>query len=133
MLVDVVAMRHDGVKLSEAQVRSAARVRGQLAIRTEPWQEPARPDLPKVLTAFASLKCKGRSVLPELRRARVTHLRDDSFVVVGLQREGRAKRARDVAQAWSCWLVPVSGIGCHAAEPAAASGALPLMSSANSM
>lgn len=114
MLVDVVLMRHDGVKLSAESMQQAAPIRGHLALRAVPWRSQFRPDLPLAPIVFASLHADTDllepTLLPSLREARIERLEGNAFVVVGIHSHGAYMREVDYPQAWACRVVAQGGV-----------------------
>lgn len=111
MLVDVVPMRHNGVKLPKDVVISTAALRGVLIIQVKGWRSPQTPNLPREKVAFAYLKDEAESgpltphVLPQLRQAVVTRIDGDSMIIAGLESRSIYPFTDEVSQAWWCRLV----------------------------
>ena len=102
MLVDVVCMRKDGAKLQSSVTRAAVPVRGQLAIETRLWRQSWCPHKSMEPTTLARLTRESKDVLPSLHHAHVRTLRDDEFVVVGIETVGETYRPLEWPQAWWC-------------------------------
>ena len=100
MLVDVVRLRCEGVRLVRARVLAERPVRGELELSGPRYRRrdgnrawltvPGRPDA---------------EMLPALDEARVTRLRGDAFLVVGIERiEKYGRMWEDFPQIWWCRL-----------------------------
>ena len=101
MLVDVTRMRNHGERLSIAQLKTTAVVRGHLGVFV-------RRDLHRgcdVVCAMLEGALAGQFHLPVLDHMRMTRMRGESFVLVGFE-EVQQRRTSDVfPQAWWCRVV----------------------------
>ena len=101
MLVDVTRMRNHGERLSIAQLKTTAVVRGHLGVFV-------RRDLHRgcdVVCAMLEGDLAGQFRLPVLDHMRLTRMRGESFVLVGFE-EVHQRRTSDVfPQAWWCRVV----------------------------
>ena len=101
MLVDVTRMRNHGERLSVAQLKATAPVRGHLGVFV-------RRDLHRgcdVVCALLEGDSAGQFRLPVLDHMRLTRMRGESFVLVGFE-EVQQRRTSDVfPQAWWCRVV----------------------------
>lgn len=100
MLVDVVCLRNKGVKRGREEVLLTRPVRGDLTLHAPCKLHMARPRPAAELLSGDGI---GRHVLPPLDPARVSRIRGESFVVVGVEEyEGVGKVRLRFAQAWWC-------------------------------
>ena len=101
MLVDVTRMRNHGERLSIAQLKTRAIVRGHLGVFV-------RRDMHRggdVVCAMLEGDSAGQFHLPVLDHMRLTRMRGESFVLVGFE-EVQQRRTTDVfPQAWWCRVV----------------------------
>lgn len=95
-------MRSEGKKLAPSVIKATTPIRGTLAIETRPWRQLWQPHLPLEPTTLAQLKRDSALVLPALHHAHVRTLRDDAFVVVGVETVGEHHHELEWAQAWWC-------------------------------
>ena len=98
MLIDVVMLRRDGEKVPRQQVLSAKPLRAELSVRPMPGGTFAQLNFP-----WHGALSPGSHV-PTLQEPKLSHLRGDSFVLVGLEWVGKHHERRQVPQAWWCQL-----------------------------
>lgn len=105
MLVDVVELRHEGIKRSRESLRSVVPVRGMLVVETRPWRQLWCPHEPYVETTLALLRDTSGRLMPELHDAHVRHLVDLQLVVTGIETVAVGHSHMEWPQAWWCRLV----------------------------
>jgi hypothetical protein len=101
MLVDVTRMRNHGERLSIAQLKTTAVVRGDLGVFV-------RRDMHRggdVVCAMLEGDSAGDFRLPVLDHMRLTRMRGESFVIVGFEEVHQRKTSDVFPQAWWCRVV----------------------------
>ena len=106
MLVDVICLRHKGVKRPAQELRTAAPIRGYLTVDTVS-QGPAQARLARLPNELARLwrsnVGQGPAPLVALDGARVTRVGGDALLVVGVEKTPDAPQGHP--QTWWCWVV----------------------------
>lgn len=104
MLVDVVQLRHLGVKRTRDDVRAAPPIRGILSLNCRrPGWHPGQRNAP--LLAGLLLQGTTEWCIPPLDWARVTTIRDGALVVAGLEEIANGRNHVQYPQAWWCRIV----------------------------
>lgn len=104
MLVDVVQLRHLGVKRARNDVRATPPIRGILSLNCRrPGWHPGQRNPP--LLAGLILPGAIEWCIPPLDCARVTTIRDGALVVAGLEEIANGRNHVQYPQAWWCRIV----------------------------
>ena len=104
MLVDVIRMRHHGVRLSVEQLRRALPTRGTLQVMARPGHD--RRGTRVIVATLLDRTQLNLPLLPLLEYARLTRAQDDAFVLFGFERvEVQVRQPMDYPQSWLCRLV----------------------------
>jgi hypothetical protein len=120
MLVELVELRREGVKLSRDEVRTAKPRLVELAIYRLSGQLRATYSIPW-------LPAPGHGTWPPvLEPASVVAMRDQAFLVVGLETVGKWGAERKLPQAWWCRVPERGGAARPAPVPAPRHEALPI-------
>jgi hypothetical protein len=114
VLVDVVKMRSLGVRLTPAQMRAIAPVRGVLQVMTRTGHDSRGQRV--VVAMLLTSGALNRPLLPTLDYVRLTRMEGDRFVLFGFEEvQPQTRQWETHPQSWLCRLVlPGAGVGSEA-------------------
>lgn len=104
MFAEVIQLRRQGEKLSEAAILAATPVLGHLCSWSYPIGYRAGEQLRvQAVTLTACGRASGKELLPPLHRFRITQFKGGGLILVGIEQiEVRRRHVEEYRQAWFC-------------------------------